>query len=249
MSNIAGPIVSVVIPAFNRERLVGEAIDSVLAQDSPLELIVVDDGSTDGTAAVVQAYGDALRYHYQENRGISGARNAGVALANGAFLAFLDSDDVWTANKLPRQLAALEADPSLEAVFGHAEQFYDTSVDDAFRSRHPIKVQNVPATLSTAMLIRRESFDRVGPFDATVDFGVDVDWYLRAREVGLRTEILPDVVYRRRLHADNVGRTNGAEANLARLRALRRSLDRRRAAVATESTTTAPPPRTQGSQS
>ena len=229
MSSVAEPVVSVVIPAYDRERLVGEAIDSVLAQDVPLELIVVDDGSTDGTAAAVQAYGDRVRYHYQENRGIAGARNAGIALAHCSLLAFLDSDDVWMPNKLSRQLAALEADPQLEAVFGHAEQFYDPAVDDEFRRRHPIKVQNSPATLSAAMLIRREAFERVGPFDATVDSGVDVDWYLRARDVGLRTQVLPDIVYRRRLQATNLNPTDGEAANRARLRAIKRSLDRRRA--------------------
>ena len=224
--------VSVVIPAYNRERLVAEAIDSVLAQSVPLELIVVDDGSTDGTAEVVSAYGDAVRYHWQANQGIAGARNTGIALSRGPLLAFLDSDDVWMPEKLAHQLALLDGDPHLEAVFGHAEQFYDPSVDETFRRHHPIKVQNVPATLSAAMLIRRAAFDRVGLFNPEVDYGVDVDWYLRAQEAGLRSHVLPEIVYRRRIHEQNINTTDGAEANRARLRAIKRSLDRRRAAAA-----------------
>lgn len=243
MAEAGAPLVSVIIPAYDRERLVGDAIDSVLLQDVPLELIVVDDGSTDGTADAIRAYGDVLRYHHQENRGIAGARNAGIALAQGEFLAFLDSDDVWMPEKLAHQFAALDANPELEAVFGHAEQFYDDAVDDEFRRRHPIKVQNAPATLSAAMLIHRAAFDRVGPFDPSVDYGVDVDWYLRANEVGLRTDVLTEIVYRRRLHENNVNTTDGAEANRARLRAIRRSLDRRRAAAsATDTDPVAPQP-------
>lgn len=231
-------VVSVVIPAFNRERLVGEAIDSVLSQPVPLELIVVDDGSSDGTAAVVAAYGDAVRYQYQENRGIAGARNTGIGLAGAPYLAFLDSDDVWMPNKLQHQLAAFERNPELEAVFGHADQFYDDSVDEEFRRRHPIKAQDVPATLSAAMLIRREAFERIGPFDSNFDYGVDVDWYLRATEASLRLEILPEVVYRRRLHANNINTDHGAEANRVRILALKRSLDRRRAAAAESGSST-----------
>lgn len=223
--------VSVVIPAYNRERLVAASIDSVLSQGVPLDLIVVDDGSTDETAKVVREYGDALRYHHQENRGIAGARNAGIALATAPLLAFLDSDDIWMPDKLKNQMAALDADPELEAVFGHAEQFYDEAVDDEFRRRHPIKTQGAPATLSAAMLIRRDSFDRIGPFDASVDYGLDVDWYLRATDSGLRSIVLPEVVYRRRLHTQNLNTTDGEAAGKARLRALRRSLERRRGAA------------------
>lgn len=230
-------LVSVIIPAYNRERLVGEAIDSVLAQEVPLELIVVDDGSTDGTADVIASYGDAVRYVHQDNKGIAGARNTGIALARGPYLAFLDSDDVWMPEKLARQLAVLDRDPEIEAVFGHVVQFYDDAVDEEFRRRHPIKLQNAPATLSAALLIRRESFERVGPFNSEVDSGVDVDWYLRAQEVKLRSEVLPDVVYRRRLHATNLNTTDGVAANRARLLAIKRSLDRRRAAASDATTT------------
>ncbi len=238
MVGSSAPVVSVVIPAYNRAGLVAESIDSVLAQDVPLELIVVDDGSTDGTAEVVQSYGEAVRYEYQANGGIAAARNSGIGLATATLLAFLDSDDVWMPNKLVHQLAALDADPALEAVFGQAEQFYDDAVDAEFRRRHPIKVQNGPATLSAAMLIRREAFERVGPFNSDVDYGVDVDWYLRAKEAGLRTEVLPEVVYRRRLHESNIGTTDGEAANRARLIAIKRSLDRRRAAAAGVTETT-----------
>jgi glycosyltransferase involved in cell wall biosynthesis len=229
--------VSVIIPSFNRADLVGEAIETVLIQQVPsLELIVIDDGSTDSTAEVVSSYGTDVHYHYQPNGGIAQARNAGVAASSGALLAFLDSDDLWTSTKLVTQLAVMEADEQLEAVFGHVEQFYAPEMDADFRLRHPIKRRVCPAFLSSAMLIRRAAFDRVGGFNSMLDRGLDIDWYLRARELDLRTHMLPDIVYRRRIHATNGGLTEAKEANRSRVLALKRSLDRRRAKSARETT-------------
>ena len=141
-------LVSVVIPTFNREpRMLGAALESVLAQDAALEVIVVDDGSAKSAAQVVERYGEPVRFHEKQNGGIASARNAGVALCRGDLLAFLDSDDLWEPDKLPRQIEALRSDPGLEAVFGQAEQFYDAEVDDAFKRRHPIKDRIVDAWL------------------------------------------------------------------------------------------------------
>ena len=224
-------LISVVIPTFNREpRMLGAAIESVLAQDVPsLEVVVVDDGSATSAAQFVERYGERVRFHEKGNGGISSAKNAGVALSRGNLLAFLDSDDLWEPDKLVRQVEALRFDPELEAVFGQAEQFYDAEVDDAFKRRHPIKERIVDAWLSSAMLIRREAFDRVGIFDEDRSISPEVDWFLRAKEAGLRVAMLPCVVYRRRIHTTNHNVTDSREGNRARLLALKRSLDRRRA--------------------
>lgn len=223
-------LISVVIPTFNREpRMLGAALDSVLAQDVPsLEIIVVDDGSATSAAQFVQTYGHPVRFYEQSNGGISSARNAGVALSRGNLLAFLDSDDLWQPDKLARQVEALRSDPELEAVFGQAEQFYDTDVDDAFKRRHPIKQRILDAWLSSAMLIRREAFDRIGIFEDDRSVSPDVDWFLRAKEAGLRVAMLSHVVYRRRIHTTNHNVNDSGEGNRARLVALKRSLDRRR---------------------
>jgi len=224
-------VVSVVIPTYDRGiRMLGAAVESVLAQDVPeLELIVVDDGSAEPAAPMLAQFQEQVRVHRQDNGGIGSARNAGVKLAQGEFLAFLDSDDVWVAEKLTTQLAALSADPELEAVFGRAEQFHDEELDESERTRHPIKDRFLDAYLSAAMLIRRTSFDRVGPFNETTGSGIDLDWMLRSKEAGLHSLMLPDVVYRRRVHTTNTSITN-ERANKDRLLALKRSIDRRRAA-------------------
>ena len=109
------PKVSVVIPTYNRQRLVQDTIDSVLRQTfGDLELIVIDDGSTDDTRRVLQdRYGTRIRYVYQENQGESAARNHGIALAGGEYVAFVDSDDLWHPQKLERQVEVFEADPGI----------------------------------------------------------------------------------------------------------------------------------------
>src|SRR5687768_9695612 len=118
------PLVSVIVPVHQGERYLGEAVESVLAQTyAPIELIVVDDGSTDRSADIARGFGPVVRYVYQVNAGQSAARNHGVRLARGPLLAFLDDDDSWSPGKLALQVAALASDPCLEAVFGHVRQF------------------------------------------------------------------------------------------------------------------------------
>jgi glycosyltransferase involved in cell wall biosynthesis len=221
------PLVSVIIPAYNRDRYLAEAIESVLAQTYPaIDLIVVDDGSSDRTAEVAQRY--ALTYHFQPNGGISAARNVGIALATGEFLAFLDSDDIWMLDKLSKQMIPFGTDLDLEAVFGYAEQFYSPELDDTFRQRIRCPEQPIAAHIATAMLIKRDAFFRIGWFDTELKTGIDISWYITAIERGLRQITLPDVVYRRRLHETNSGLTERHHAN-QRLHLLKAKLDRQRA--------------------
>ena len=109
---MSGPVVSVVMPAYNAERFVDEALESVLKQSyQRLEVIVVDDGSTDGTAARVQAYGNPVRYLQQVNAGVGAARNRGLEAATGDYIAFLDADDLWRPEKLDVQLEIAARNP------------------------------------------------------------------------------------------------------------------------------------------
>jgi glycosyltransferase involved in cell wall biosynthesis len=117
------PIVSVIIPTFNRSAMVREAVESVLSQTSDeFELIVVDDGSTDGTGAALEPYSASLSLVRQENRGVSAARNRGAAVARGELLAFLDSDDLWLPEKLAVQLSYLRTFP--DAAVCHTEELW-----------------------------------------------------------------------------------------------------------------------------
>jgi glycosyltransferase involved in cell wall biosynthesis len=222
------PLVSAIVTVYNYERYVGEAVESVLAQDSgPLEVVVVDDGSTDGSAAVVRGFGDRVRYGYQPNGGLCRALNHGLGLARGEFIAFLDADDLWTPDKLRVQMAAFEARPELDLVFGHARHFFSPEMPAESRRRYQCPEGTAPAYFKQAMLARRAAFARVGPFDTGLRLGDFIDWLARAREAGLKSLMLPDLVLRRRIHGANATirqRDDKAEY----LRVVRGALERRR---------------------
>ena len=130
------PLISVMIPVYNCDRYLGEAIESVLSQTyRPLEIIIIDDGSTDGSAAVAKRFMPHIHYYYQANAGIGSARNKGIELAQGSFFAFLDADDLWSKDKLAQQMAALEAHPGVDVVFGHVTQFYSPELDEELRRK------------------------------------------------------------------------------------------------------------------
>jgi glycosyltransferase involved in cell wall biosynthesis len=225
------PTVSVVIPAFEAERYVGAAIESVLAQGyEPLEIVVVDDGSTDGTAAAVARYGDRVHHHAQEHAGIGAARNRGVALARGDLIAFLDADDLWAPNKLARQTAALAADPALDLVFGHVLQFVSAELDPADAAKVRCPTEAAPGHLPGTLLARREAFACVGTFATDCRVGEFVDWCARARERGLTERMLPETVLLRRIHTTNQGiRARDAQTDYVRI--AKAALDRRRRAA------------------
>jgi glycosyltransferase involved in cell wall biosynthesis len=223
--------VSVVLAVYNGERFLAEALRSVLAQTvPPEEVVVIDDGSTDGTAAVARGF-SAVRYARQDNGGQGRALDHGVSLCRGRLVGFLDADDLWTPDKLAWQVAALREDIALEAVFGHAVQFEDGAA--AERSRLPAAGAAVPARLPGAMLIRREALHRVGPFDGGYRVANVVQWGLRAAECGLRTRMLDEVVLRRRIHDRNIGITNKEQVTADYLAIARAAIGRRRARHAT----------------
>jgi glycosyltransferase involved in cell wall biosynthesis len=225
------PLLSVMIGAYNAAPYLGEAIESVLAQDyEPVELIVVDDGSTDGTAEVARSFADVTVVS-QENGGNGAARNRAVENASGELYAFLDADDRFTPGKLRLQKDALDADPGLDMVFGHVREFLSPELDEETRaSLRPPAAEPMPWTAPNLMLIRRDSFHRVGPFTTAVRVGVTVDWFARAQEAGLRHTILPEVVLERRLHTQNNGLRESASRSQY-LEVIRQAMERRRASA------------------
>ena len=223
-------LVSVVIPVYNAAAFLDEAIASVWDQTyRPIEVILVDDGSTDGSAAVAARHGAAVRYHYQENARIVAARNQGVHLATGELLAFLDADDLWPPDKLAGQVEALKKHPQVNMVFGHMEHFFSPELDEAARARIKLPEGEAPSYCAGAMLVRRASFDRVGAFATQWRVGEFVDWYQRALHDGLQPHMLPQVVVRRRIHATNTTRSQ-KDATLDYVRILRAGILRQRQA-------------------
>lgn len=222
------PLVSCIIPAFNAERFVAQAIDSMARQTHPaLEIIVVDDGSTDGTEEVTRQHPARVRCVRQENGGGASARNRGVRLAGGEFLAFLDADDLWHPEKIGRQLERFHARPTLGVSVTCMSTFQGTMTDagtgvDA--TGHDV----IPAYSMSTMMARRIVFERVGAFDETLRHADDTEWFLRVRAQGIEMELLDDVLAYRRLHSENLSLTGRSASIDEYLHLLKKNLDRRR---------------------
>ncbi len=198
--------ISIIIPVFNAEQYLTEAIESVLMQAvKPLEIIVVNDGSTDESAKVANTFKNDICYLLQENKGASAARNLGINLANGSLLAFLDADDVWTAHKLELQLKALEEGSELDMVLGNIEQFVSPELDTENRNRLRSELKIMPGYHVGTMLIKRDSFQQVGPFKEDLQLAEFIDWFSRAEDMKLHYKVLPEVVMKRRIHTTNQG--------------------------------------------
>ena len=205
--------VSVVIPTYNRADFVCEAIASVLRQDYPdMELIVVDDGSCDGTAAVVSGFGPAVRYLWQENRGVSAARNRGVAASTGGLIAFLDSDDLWLPSKVSAQVAYFEAHADTQAC--HTDEIW-IRCGVRVNERHVHRKHGGWQFLASlrrclispsAVMMRRTLWDRLGGFDETLPACEDYDLWLRLTAV-VPVGFLPErLVVKRGGRADQLSR-------------------------------------------
>jgi len=212
------PRVSVIIPTYNRSRMLKEAIDSVLSQDYPhFELVVVDDGSTDATAELLQAYGQDLVVIRQPNRGVSAARNAGIAAASGRYIAFLDSDDLWLPQKLTRQVRFFNQYP--DALICQTEEIWMRNgrrVNPGLRHRKLSGMLFEPSlhlclVSPSAVMIRRSLFRAVGRFDENLPACEDYDLWLR---VGSRHPVylIPEAgIIKRGGHPDQLSKTPGLD--------------------------------------
>ncbi|PDV97074.1 glycosyltransferase family 2 protein [Candidatus Chloroploca asiatica] len=219
----ANNTISVIIPVYNGERFLAEALQSVLDQTLPPdEIIVVDDGSTDNSATIARSFGSPVRVLTQANLGPAAARNLGVAHTTGDLLAFLDADDLWLPNKLARQLHVLQDDPTCEAVLGGMENFISPELDE-YQHQMLARSANQGGTHHVGtLLIRRAAFQRIGPFDERWRHGEFIEWWARAMQFHLSYVALPDLVLRRRLHAHNLTRReqDGRREYLGMLREL-----------------------------
>lgn len=222
------PLISVLIPVFNAERFLADALDSVRAQNrTDLEIIVVDDGSTDGSGSVVRRYPE-VRYLRQENAGPSAARNRLLAEARGKFIAFLDADDVFPAEKLAWQLDVFKREPAVDLVVGRVYYWYFEGTPPD-RQRFPDdESQNVWMIVVGSALIRRAVFERVGTFDETLRASEDLDWFNRVREQSIAIRSVPEVALWYRQHTTNLVHDTTLLRHTT-LVAFRNSLARRRA--------------------
>jgi glycosyltransferase involved in cell wall biosynthesis len=217
-----GPLATIIIPVFNGGRFLAGALESCFAQDyQPVEVIVVDDGSTDDSAEIARSYD--VRCLNQPNQGPAAARNLGLGEARGRLVAFLDSDDVMLPNKISAQAGHLRAHPETGCVLTGHELVVDPGVDPPRWMLGP----QAPDVVAISMLVRREVFATVGPFDPSFRVHEDVEWLMRARADGIGIDILPTALLRRRIHGDNLSyQTSLIRAEM--LRATKQTIDARR---------------------
>jgi glycosyltransferase involved in cell wall biosynthesis len=222
-------MLSVIMPVYNGEVYIKEAIESIVAQREitiSIEIIIVDDGSTDTTREIIHAFRNSnINYIYQPNSGPSKARNTGIRHAQGELIAFLDADDCWPLTKLKHQLSFLEENPNVDVAGGLIDYVY---MPGSEYRKEQIKIDTPVFNVQLGgLIVRKKVFDSVGCFNEQLRFSEDQDWILRVKESGITMSILNEIVLLYRIHPGNVT-IHKTLKDLGVLRALKLSLDRRR---------------------
>lgn len=220
-------LISVIIPIYNDALYIKEALTSVLSQGvESLEVLIVDDGSTDNFEEKINEFNDSrIRLIKQANSGAAEARNNGIRHASGEYVAFLDADDIWAPNKLKLQLEILISRKEINMVYGQVEEFYDASINGYADLQKDVKT--FVGYSPIALLISKSDFIRVGDFQSKWKVAEFIDWYDRAKHVGLTEIILPDILAFRRIHSGNIDRLQRPDAKQY-VAVLKEALDRRR---------------------
>ncbi len=232
-SYCTNPVISVIMATYNHERYIRAALESVLKQSyAPLEIIVVDDGSTDGTpdviAALIDDTGAHIQYVQQPNRGQPSALNHGLQLAHGSIITFLDADDLWPEDRLPLQLSFfVPIAPYVEKpgiVLGRKERFADgvsVNIAELTAANH----RPFHYSLSSS-LFARWVFDTVGQFDETQGYVADWDWFVRAKEAGITMASDSSITVFGRIHEGNITQNRALSAHLM-VNMIKKHIDRK----------------------
>jgi glycosyltransferase involved in cell wall biosynthesis len=218
------PIVSVIMPVYNGERFIDFALKSIFSQEyRPLDVIVVDDGSVDATADIIARYHEA-RYISQQHKGLGTALNTGVEAARGEFMTFLDSDDWWAPGTLRRQIDHMIAHPQTDLVLGKMQNSMEPGATVTVTTKN-FQAEAMVCLTWGAVMARRHVFDIVGPFNTALTHAVDVDFFIRAKEAGLRMDIIQEIFLYHRIHGSNMSLQSDPRDYF---RAVKSSIERKR---------------------
>jgi glycosyltransferase involved in cell wall biosynthesis len=222
--------VDVVMPCFNAAQYVQLALESIFRQTLAVQkVIVVDDGSTDQSAAIVRQFGDKVQLISQANQGISSARNAGLAACTSPMVAFLDADDLWPENSLERRAAYLRDHPQMNGVFAQLQNFISPELDAAEAVRYRVDLESSAARFPGTFLVERAAFQTAGGFDTKLPVGEMIEWLARAAAVGLRFGNIDELALLRRIHGNNTT-LKVANAKASYIQAVRAALQQKKAA-------------------
>lgn len=225
-------LVSIILPIKNGERFLEQALDSVFRQTyTHFELIVIDDGSTDRSAAIARAR-EGVRFLTCEGRGVASAWNTGIAAARARLVAFQAQDDLWLPDKLRVQVAYMQARPEVDYSLTRAHTFLEPGDDIPPGCRRELLGHDGFGLLMEALMVRKTAFDRIGLFNTELKTAQDGDWFARAADGGLRMGRIEQVLLKRRIHNANATFSPSAarEGNESLLAIMRASIKRKQQA-------------------
>lgn len=220
------PAISVVIPVFNGAAFLRQAIESVLCQTRPaFEIHVLDDGSTDETPAILASFKNRILVTVLAHGGADAARNAGIKMTRGDFIAFCDADDLMTPDRLALQVRALKDKSEVDFVFGNLVEFEGSAPsfsDPSWTSRRKAGV------CVGTLMARRTALDEVGPFATRWKMAGFMEWYFRIQDGGFKSSVLDDVVLLRRIHGANLSLTESGAMALEYAQVIKLRSDKKR---------------------
>ena len=223
-----GPLVSVVVPVYNGERFLAQALESIRDQDyHEFEIIVVDDGSTDGSAGIARSF-NRVRYVYRSNQGVASAWNAGIAASEGELIAFLAQDDLWTRDKLSTQVGYMLAHPEARYTVARAQYFLEPGCTVPPGFRIEMLDGDHLARIVESMVAWKVVFDMVGGFDTSLSTTQDIDWFARAKDAYVPMGVISKVLLHRRIHDGNLTYSLAPECCRDVLAVVRKSIRRQR---------------------
>ncbi len=219
------PTVSVILAVKNWERFIASSINSVLASNKqPLEIIVVDGNSVDGTERIAKSF-STVRFVRQVNRGIADAYNLGIESSRGQFIAFISHNDIWDQHKLSTQVDYMVRHPLVQYTVTKVRHFLEPGQPMPPGFRKELLERDCVGYIMETLVARKSLFDLIGNFDTSYSVAEDVDWFARAKDKKIPMAIIPEVLVHRRLHASNAS-LNARDNDRQLLRAMRQSIKR-----------------------
>lgn len=200
------PTVSVIIPVYNGEAFLDQCIESIINQSmTPHQILIIDDGSTDGSKEIAQGYSN-IEYVHQKNLGVASARNLGLSMATGEFVAFIDQDDFWNKEALAQRLSYVEAHNDARVVLGKQYWFLDGLKEKPSWVKSEQMDHDLNGFLMGCALLKKDLFDEFGIFDTSFRFCSDFDWFFRLKDGGVAFHQIEQTILNKRIHAKNESR-------------------------------------------
>ncbi|MDB9372549.1 glycosyltransferase family 2 protein [Nodularia sphaerocarpa] len=225
MNNL--PLVTVIIPVYNYANYIAATLDSVFAQTyRPIEVIVVDDGSTDNSAEIVRAYPE-VQYFYQSNQGVSVARNVAIAAAKGEFLAFLDADDLWKPDKLSLQIAYMLENPDIGITGTKSINFLESDTQLPPWLRDKPHWEEVREILPSTIVVHKSVFSQIGVFSPDYRASEDTEWQWRAKDANISIFNINEILTLRRFQGSNLSWEMKVTQKSRMLRIIKESIARK----------------------